>query len=409
MSDSRFFKRRQVGHPSPAGRGVKTLLLLLCLAALPSIAPGHDFTPVEKLLQEGVKKQVFPGASIAVFHKGETVFHQAFGNTRCTRHPTPADTTTIYDLASLTKAIATTAIAMQLAERDSLDIDRPASHYLPEFGNNGKERITIRQLLTHTSGLRSHADYIDSCRTQSELFRAVINDTPVTEPGTLTAYSDNGFIVLGKIIEAITRRSLADNFRTRFSGPLSLHSTCFTPGRELQSRVAPTSRTKSWNLNWKRPLVNDLNAAIMGGVAGHAGLFGTTGDLLRFTRMLMEGGELEGKRYFKASTIRRFTRREGKQERALGWDLRSQEGYASTGPEFSEKSWGHLGFTGTSLWIDPEKDLAVIMLSNRVCPSPENKAIKEFRPLLHTAVARSLGYGPAPQEQEKPLRQKSHP
>jgi len=373
---------------------------------MPSISSGYDFTPVEQLMQEGVNKQVFPGASIAVFHKGKTVFHQAFGNARCTRRPTPADTTTIYDLASLTKVIATTAVAMQLVEHDSLDIDRPAARYLPEFGNNGKQRITVRQLLTHTSGLRSHADYIDSCRTESELFKAVANDTPVTEPGTLTAYSDNGFIVLGKIIESITRRSLADNFRTRFSDPLTLRSTCFTPGPELLSEIAPTSRVNSWNLNWKRPLVNDENAAIMGGVAGHAGLFGTTGDLLRFTKMLMEKGELDGRRYFKASTIRQFTRREGKAERALGWDLRSQEGYASTGPEFSDKSWGHLGFTGTSLWIDPEKDLAVIMLSNRVCPSSENKDIRKFRPLLHTAVARCIGYGPASTQE---IRRKSHP
>jgi CubicO group peptidase (beta-lactamase class C family) len=367
---------------------------MLCLAFRPSISHGYDLTPVEQLMQEGVKKHIFPGASIAVIHKGKTVFHQAFGNTKCTPRPTPADTTTIYDLASLTKVIATTAIAMQLVEGDSLEIDRPAARYLPQFGNNGKERITVRQLLTHTSGLRSHADYIDSCRTESELFRAVSQDTTFTEPGTLTVYSDNGFIVLGKIIEAITRRSLADNFRTRFSGPLGLHSTGFTPPPELLSRVALTSRENTWDLNWKRPLVNDQNAAIMGGVAGHAGLFGTTGDLIRFTRMLMEGGELEGVRYFKSSTLKKFTKREGKEERALGWDLRSMDGYASTGPEFSDKSWGHLGFTGTSLWIDPEKDLAVIMLSNRVCPSPENKAIREFRPLLHTTVARCLGYGP---------------
>ncbi|TCD47610.1 serine hydrolase domain-containing protein [Chlorobium sp. N1] len=394
-----------------ASRFSRSVLLALLLwiaagAAAPLRASEPDFSALRRLAEDGVKEGVFPGASIAVVHRGKTLFHEAFGTTGCDRNPEPAYTSTIYDLASLTKAVATTSVVMQLVERDSLDLGRPAADYLPAFGRNGKEKVTLRQLLRHTSGLRAHAWYIETCRSAGELIEAVYADTLLSRPGLQTAYSDNGFIVLGRIIEKVTGRSLAENFHARFALPLGMRRTCFNPPAGLQAEIAPTGRDTAWGKGLgARPLVNDQNAAILGGVAGHAGLFSTTGDLTRFMRMLMNGGKLDGVRYFRKSTVKEFTRRRGDDERALGWDLRSREGYSSAGGGFSEDSWGHLGYTGTSIWVDPEKELAVIMLSNRVCPDEENRKIRDFRPRLHNAAARALGYDCPPYEPpDCPLR-----
>lgn len=395
---------------SRSSRRPLLVLLLALAAALPALrelrAGEPDFSALCRLAEEGVREGVFPGASIAVVHRGKTVFHEAFGTAGCGKDPGAAYTSTIYDTASLTKAVATTSVVMQLVERDSLELDRPAASYIPEFGRNGKETVTIEQLLRHTSGLRPHAWYIETCRSGPELLEAVYSDTLLAIPGERTAYSDNGFIVLAKIIEKVTGRSLSENFHARFAGPLGMRRSCFNPPDPLQREIAPTGSDATWKRSLgKRPLVNDQNAAILGGEAGHAGLFSTTGDLTRFVRMMMEGGKLDGVRYFRKSTVREFTRRHGDGLRALGWDLRSKEGYSSAGGCFSEKSWGHLGFTGTSIWVDPEKDLAVIMLSNRVCPSDENRKIRDFRPRMHNAAARALGYRCPPYEPpDCPLR-----
>jgi len=317
------------------------------------------------------------------------VFHRAFGHLGY-GPAAPADTTTIYDLASLTKAVATTGIVMQLVERDSLDLDAPVSRYFPAFGTHGKERVTVRNLMLHNSGLRAHTLFCRSCGTPEEVFGAIAGDSLLSAPGSKTLYSDLGFITLGRIVETITGKSLASNFRQRFSLPLGMQSTMFTPPAPYLNRIAPTEQDTTWHFGTKRPLVHDQNAALLGGIAGHAGLFSTTGDLVTYVRMLMQGGTYNGKQYFRPETVRMFTTRTGHNSRALGWDLRSPEGGSSAGSLFSVSSWGHLGFTGTSIWVDPEKDLAVIMLSNRVNPTSANIRIRTFRPLLHDTVVRCI-------------------
>ncbi len=343
-------------------------------------------------MQKAVRDTVFPGASLAVISGGRIVFHKAFGRMTYNPSSTPADTSTIYDLASLTKAVATTSILMQLVERDSLHLNTRVSSLLPGFRGNGKERITIEQLLRHTSGLRAHTFFAKSCRTPEELFIAIETEPLLSEPGTKTLYSDLGFMLLGRIIETITGRTLAENFHARFSSPLGLTQTMFTPPPELLQRIAPVDRDTLWTLGTVRPLVNDQNAALLGGVAGHAGLYSTTGDLARIMKMVMSGGTLDSHLYFRESTIRQFLSR-NHSERALGWDKRPTEGSSSSGTFFSAASYGHLGYTGTSIWVDPEMQLAVILLSNRVYPSPDNIRIRAFRPLLHDTVAKCMGAG----------------
>lgn len=358
--------------------------------ALPSKSMAYDFKPLEAVVQKAVSDTVFPGASLAVLYKGKVVFHNAFGRMTYDPKSNPAETTTMYDLASLTKAIVTTSIAMQLVDRDSLSIQTPVSHYLPAFAQKGKETVTIEQLLRHTSGLRAHTFYAKSCRTPEELFRAIEADTLLSQPGKTTLYSDLNFMLLGRIIEKITGKTLAANFHRRFAEPLAMSSTMFTPPPSQSERIAPVDKDTLWPLEAPRPLVNDQNAALLGGVAGHAGLFSTTGDLLGMVSMLMDGGSINGQTYFQTATLRKFLSRNG-YPRALGWDLRSPDGHSSAGNYFSASSYGHLGYTGTSIWIDPEKELAVILLSNRVYPTSENIIIRTFRPLLHNTVVQCLG------------------
>lgn len=366
------------------------ITLGVLFSALPARGEGYDFRPLRSLIENAVRDSVFPGAGIAVVYRDRLVFHEAFGRMTYDSWSRPVGRDTIYDLASLTKAVATTSIVMQLAERDSLSIEAPVSRYLPGFAANGKEKVTIRHLLRHTSGLRAHAFYAKTCRTPDEVIDAICADSLLCPPDTATIYSDLGFITLGKIIETVTGRSLASNFRERFSLPLGLNSTMFNPPHSLAGRIAPVEKDYSWLLATPRPLVHDQNAALLGGAAGHAGLFSTTGDLVRFARMIMNGGMLDNRRYVHESTLVKFlTHSQGL--RALGWDVRSPGGNSSAGTLFSTASYGHLGYTGTSIWIDPEKDLAVIFLCNRVYPTSENIRIRRFRPRLHDTAVSCLG------------------
>jgi CubicO group peptidase (beta-lactamase class C family) len=365
------------------------ILAGLCIA-LPARALAYDFRPVEAAVEKAVSDSVFPGASLAVLYKGRVVFHKAFGRMTYAPESSPVDTTTMYDLASLTKAVATTSIVMQLVERDSLSIQDPVSKYLPDFGTNGKEKVTIEHLLRHTSGLRAHTYFSADCRTPEEVFKAIESDSLLSTPGKTTLYSDLGFMLLGKIVTTITHQSLAANFHARFAEPLGMHSTMFTPPPSFTRRIAPAGMDKLWPFSTERPLVHDQNAALLGGIAGHAGLYSTTGDLLRLTGVLIRGGTDGHRVYLRKHTLNKFLSRSNS-ERALGWDLRSLSGHSSAGDFFSASSYGHLGFTGTSIWIDPEQELAVILLSNRVWPTSDNIKIRSFRPLIHNTVAASLG------------------
>ncbi len=370
---------------------IASLLLLAGLStAFPATALAYNFRPLEALVKNAVNDSVFPEASVAVLYRGKVVFHKAFGRMTYSPKSAPADTTTIFDLASLTKALATTSIIMQLVERDSLSLQAPVSRYLPDFAKNGKSKVTIGHLLRHTSGLRAHSFYAKSCATPKELFSAIAADTLLSAPGQTTLYSDLGFMILGRIVETITGKSLASNFQVRYGIPLRMRSTMFTPPPSLLWRIAPVEKDTLWPFRTQRPLVNDQNAALLGGVAGHAGLYSTTGDLLRMTAMLMNGGNLDGRTYFSNATLKTFLSR-GDYPRALGWDLHSPNGHSSTGDYFSNSSYGHLGYTGTSLWIDPEKEVAVILLSNRVYPTSDNIKIRTLRPLLHNTVIQCLG------------------
>lgn len=355
----------------------------------PSVCMAQDFRPLESVMSKAVADSVFPGASLAVVYRDRLVFHKAFGKMTYDHGSAPAETSTIYDLASLTKAVATTSIVMQLVERDSLDLQAPVSRYLPGFAQKGKQKVTIEQLLRHTSGLRAHTFFSKECRTPDELFAAIERDTLLSAPGSTTLYSDLGFMLLGRIIEKLTGRTMSSNFHERFAVPLGMSSTMFNPPASLLPRIAPVETDTLWRSATRRPLVHDQNAALLQGEAGHAGLFSTTGDLVIMVKMLMNNGSLNGHTYINGETVRKFVART-KFPRAIGWDMTSPGNRSSAGDHFSASAYGHLGYTGTSIWIDPEKDLAVILLSNRVYPTSANIRIRAFRPLLHNTVIECL-------------------
>jgi CubicO group peptidase (beta-lactamase class C family) len=384
--------------------------LLLCATVIPAAgcasggraatvrtAPAETagFSPaglaaLDALLDRYVERGAFPGGVIAVGRRDRLVHLHPFGRLSYDEGAPPVAADTIYDLASLTKVVPTTAMAMILFDEGRLDLDRPVQAYLTGFTGAGKEEVTVRHLLTHSSGIEGHLPLYLEIRGKEAYVERIQRMDLVYEPGTKSVYSDFGIVLLGAILERIAGEPLDAFVRRRVFEPLGMDGTAFRPGPELLPRIAPTE-DDPWRGRVVRGEVHDENAAAMGGVAPHAGLFGTAGDLARFARMILQGGDFEGRRIVSEATVDLFTRRAGvpSSDRALGWDTRAAEG-SSAGELFSPGSFGHLGFTGTSLWIDPERELFVVLLTNRVHPTRENTLIREARPAVHDAVIRAL-------------------
>ena len=273
---------------------------------------------------------------------------------------------TLFDLASLTKPVATATSVMLLAEDGKLCLNDPVAKHLPEFAADGKQAITIRQLLTHQGGLIADNDMSDYAGSREEAIARLLATRPRSPPGESFVYSDVGFMVLGLLVERVAGESLDRFVAAHAFQPLGLEETGYLPGVELSRRAAPTERR---NGHWMQGEVHDPRAFGLGGTAGHAGLFSTAADLAVYAQMIFNRGNYDGKQILKPETVAEMTRPHPTAGgvRALGWDMRT--GYSSNrGQGFSDRAFGHGGFTGTSLWIDPELELIVIFLSNRVHP-----------------------------------------
>lgn len=362
------------------------LLVLLLLAGCATAPPRQgQFAEVDRLLESYQERGAFPGGVLAVGHKGALLHLHAFGNLSYDRDSPPVTARTLYDLASLTKVIATTTMAMILVDEGKLDLDRPVRKFLPGFQGPEKDAVTVRHLLTHSSGLPAVAPLFKEIRGREAYLERVQAMDLEYPPGSRSTYSDLGVILLGEILERVAGQPLETFTRERIFEPLEMRDTLFRPPADMRSRVAPTEQDP-WRGRMVQGEVHDENAFAMGGVAPHAGLFGTASDLARFAQMLLDGGIVS------RETIALFTRRAGipNSDRALGWDTKSAQG-SSAGTLFSASSFGHTGFTGTSMWIDPERQLYVILLTNRVHPTRENNLIREVRPAVADSVVRSLG------------------
>jgi beta-N-acetylhexosaminidase len=350
------------------------------------------------VLDRAVADRAFPGGVLAVGYRGELMVHE-FGRQTYEASSPAINVDTIYDSASLTKPVVTATLLAMQVEAGRIALDSPISRYLPEWNaewNDGpnpdwRKAVTIRHLLTHSSGLPAHKDYFLSLHSKREFAAAICREPLEYAPGTQTVYSDLGFLLLGEILERATGRTLDQLAREQIFSPLGMSSTMFNPPKNLLGRIAPTENDTTFRKRLLRGEVHDENAFAMGGVAGHAGMFTTAGDLAAFCQMLLNGGIYAHHRFLTRATISQFTAAQplAAGSRTLGWMVPTPD--STSGHYFSPRSFGHLGFTGTSIWIDPDRRLFVILLTNRVYPTRENDKIAAVRPAVHDAVIESLG------------------
>jgi len=345
---------------------------------------------VDRVIEAAVAAHAFPGAVVAVGKDGVLAHLKAFGHLSYDADAASVQTDTLYDLASLTKVIVTTTMAMILVDEGKLDITKPVSAFLPEFHGGAKDKVTVWHLLTHSSGIDWWAPLFKEIKGKDAYVKRIDAMDLVYEPGTKSVYSDLGVILLGEILERVAGQDLDTFARTRILGPLGMKDTTYRPGRELLPRIAATENDP-WRGHVLRGEVHDENAAALGGIAPHAGLFGTAPDLARFAQMLLDGGVLGHQRIVSRETVEKFTLKAGGvpgSSRALGWDTPSEN--SSAGSLLSPRSFGHTGFTGTSMWMDPDRNLFVVLLTNRVHPTRENNAIREVRRAVADAVVHGL-------------------
>ncbi len=344
---------------------------------------------VDEVVEQFVGSKAFPGAVLAVGKDGVLSHLRAFGHLTYDSDSPETRPDTIYDLASLTKVIVTTTMAMILVDEGKLDLQKPVSAFLPGFRGGAKDKVTVWHLLTHSSGLDWWGPLYKELHGKEAYLQRIQAMDLVYEPGTKSLYSDLGAFLLGEIMERVAGEPLDTFARKRIFEPLGMRDTLFRPAAELRARVAPTE-VDPWRGRLLCGEVQDENAFALGGVAPHAGLFGTAPEIARFAQMLLNGGVYDHHRIVSQETVERFTRRAGVPDssRALGWDTPSAG--SSSGSLFSSHSFGHTGFTGTSLWIDPERRLFLILLTNRVHPTRENDGIRKARPAIADAVVRAL-------------------
>jgi CubicO group peptidase (beta-lactamase class C family) len=342
---------------------------------------------IDRVVTNGIKAGGYPGAAVVVGRKGAAVWEKGFGRTDWRpSSPTVSATETIYDLASLTKVVGTTTAVMILYDAGLVSLDDPVSKYLPEFSGGYKDSVTVRLLLEHRSGLAAGRDLWRLTNSPAEARHLVLTSPLQYRPGARIVYSDLGAITLGLLVEKISGQRLDSFLEEHVFRPLGMEETFFIPPASLRSRIAPTEVTppRGYPL---RGEVHDENAYALGGIAGHAGMFSTAADLSIFAQMILNGGEYDGVRIVSDSTVRRFTARAAG-NRALGWAM--ADGQWGSGRFLSEHAFGHVGYTGTSLWIDPDRQMFVILLTNRVHAARARqpaKVIADVRADLSDAAA----------------------
>ena len=380
----------------------------------PNVTAGthrHELSPgsiailsdsVRAVLDQARADSAFPGAIAVVGNRDSVLAEYGAGSLDWAPSPRPDDST-LWDMASLTKVVGLTTAMMQLSEAGKVDLDAPVQRYVKEFQGPNKERVTLRHLLTHSSGLPAWRPLYKETDSPAAARALAVATALDTLPGIRMVYSDLGAIILGVIVERVSGEPLDAYIARHVFGPLRMTSTTYRPGRDLLPRTAPTEYDP-WRQRHIRGEVHDENAYALGGVSGHAGLFSTGHDVARFCRMYLNGGMLDGARIVSGKTIRRFTTVQDStlSNRALGWE--TPNGTNSAGHLFTRPAFGHTGFTGTSIWVDPSRDLFVILLTNRVNPTRQNLRIGAVRTALADVVVRVLDRAVAPSPSPSPPR-----
>jgi CubicO group peptidase (beta-lactamase class C family) len=359
-------------------------------AAVPAVPLTESpFARVYTVLADAIAARAFPGCSFGVMVKGNIVLQDALGASTYDEDAFPIAPTTVYDIASITKVVATTATAMLLRQRSILDLDMPLGELLPGFvvGRTAAEHaryVSLRHLLAHNSGMPGYVEFFRSIATPDALLRACLQLPLEAEPGARYEYSDPGFILLGKALEVLIHESLETWVHREICAPLQLHATRYNPPPGLRPQIPPTEEDQMFRHRRIQGEVQDENAWVMHGVAGHAGLFSNVPDLLRFAAAILKSDLLD------ATIVEEFAQRQGpaSSPRALGWDTPSEK--SSAGRHFSPHSIGHLGYSGCSLWIDLDAQVAAVLLTNRTWPDRKNQLIRDVRPAFHDALRESL-------------------
>ena len=369
-------------------------------------ADGYNFAPAPAyaqqdaifiqafaILQSAIDQHAFPAASVAITRHGKLVALKGLGRFTYQAESPVATHATVFDLASVSKVVATTSMAMILYERARLDLETPVAAIVPEFAatrpskDARRTHVTIENLLAHSSGLPAYEKLYLEAKTKHELFHAALNAPLMATPGTRAVYSDIGFMVLGLLLERIAGETIDQFCQREVFAPLAMSHTTFNPPHPWWLSIPPTANEHSFRKRIIQGEVNDDNAAGLGGVAGHAGAFSTAEDMAIFGNVMLRAG----RPLVRPETLARFTLRQSSPEgtsRALGWDTPSPP--SQSGKYFSARSFGHLGYSGTSLWIDPDRDLSVTLLTNRTWPDASNQAIRQIRPHFHDAVVEAL-------------------
>jgi len=353
--------------------------------------------PAYEAVERAVKDKAFPGATLAVGFRGKVAVH-AFGKLSYDAKSRAVLPTTMYDIASLTKVVVTTTLVAKLAEGDfavPLDLEAKIERYLPEWAGGPqpewRHRVTVRHLLTHTSGLPPFKEYWRSSQGKQDTLTKIFTEPLEYEPGSKEVYSDLGIILMAEIIERLTGRKLDDLANSFVFSPLGMRNSMYKPPKKIWPTIAPTEIDNQYRHRLMQGEVHDENAYAIGGVSGHAGVFSTAPDLAAFCQMLLNGGVYAHQRILRRATVTLFTtpQRLSGGTRTLGWAVPTPGGLA--GHYFSEHSFGHTGFTGTSIWVDPDQQLFVVFLTNRVHPTRENQKIQQVRRDVHDAVMQALG------------------
>lgn len=349
---------------------------------------------VRRVLDAGVATGAFPGAYAVIGTREGVIAEYGAGRLDSADASRPT-ARTVWDMASLTKVVGTTSAMLQLVGSGAVQLDAPVTRYLPEWTVPGASRATVRQLMTHSAGLPAWRALYKETDTPAEAMRQVLATPLDTAPGVRFVYSDLGFILMGMLVERVSGTSLAQYDAERVFGPAGMTETRYVPPASWRTRIAPTEQDP-WRQRKLRGEVHDENAARLGGVSGHAGLFSTARDMARFARLYLNDGTLDGVRVFDSATVAAFTRVQDTtvSRRALGWE--TPTGRNSAGGRLSATAFGHTGFTGTSVWMDPARNLFVVLLTNRVNPTRQNPKIGGVRTALADAVVGALPRPAAP-------------
>jgi len=383
----------------------KLPLIILIIFFYTSTVYAHDFSALDDIVSKGISNNYFPGAQLLIGNENDILYQRSYGNFTYDEFSSVVATSSMFDLASLTKVVATTSAIMKLYSEYKIDLNDKVAKYIQEFANNGKDEVTILNLLLHNSGLKAFIPFYKYYNTKEQVLNAVNNAELDYQINTKFVYSDLNAILLGLIVEKVSGMNLDDYCKSNIFLPLEMNSTTFIPDDITKERILPTEYDNYWRNRQLKGEVHDEAASILGGVAGNAGLFSNSTDLYKFMRMMLNNGRyyypntqgLKEEILFNSEILDLFTRRfvdlSYINTRALGWDTKPEPASRyriPCGELISDNCFGHTGYTGTSVWCDKDRNLIIIFLTNRVYPSRENNGIREVRPEIHNAAIELL-------------------